>query len=1412
MKHPEQHQQVQLTAQAQTAYSGMRETSMAEPQAEQPKPNRFRRVIHKLRRRKPQQLQRARETAEEERKKKEQEAAEAAAEERRIQEQLQRNAEAARRMAQESFELEENRSNVEQAAREMKAGGSVAVLQKIAENALPTEEISNRHVLEVLESFNKDRELKKPITSDQLIATYNRITSALGNSSFFPPTPEALLEAERIRNLVLPSLQQAVLAQQISEAAAAMPASSPEQLEQNKQLARAHIQGEETARRALRSSERDGRGTERSGFYQGVFIDTRGISDDSVLRPVRIFQSRFPLGGDETYTLENLQKLQDDVMQAMSVRETPLDLPQENLVTEQVLKKIDKEIRKMYEDARKREQEANQRASDRYERAFLGDVLVEDENGDERAAKIDDMLGDRGIRDRIFDSIFAAADGRAYEFWNDAFDVLRDGAKLSSFMASVNFAIQDRGQISDQAALIFAKKVLRQKRHQVGGAQGNWSWLGSLPQDWENLTVQSLQGAQGKGTRTALEEMKREIQQELRADLRRYQIDKEVKQTLHNANAVIEKPNVNAEQLYGFVDGFSSELIDYVMRKPGLREMMNIIEEQMRRTAFMHDGYIPPEKIKRSVERKNNYGETEVDIVEPEIDTESLRQFRQLVAADGVYYRSDETGDASAVIKKDFQDWEIDSLLVNARGMMVLSMRMLSLAAENRIPLEARYTSMFLQDVIQNYAPYTHLLWKYHVPSDKALGLLLTEPDREKWLFGTTRKPWATKHMVHVKHVLEGHDDGSEKGKSSESLMGEFKDDMDFIKDSPAKLLNSPEEQRRKRYGKRLVLDGHMGEMLQIRRLNPGFCGDYAGFIGWRAGQDPVQFTGAERFLNNGLQRMESRWGIPGSGAKENYDTLIATRDKHKKYLNEEKKTINPKWFIANKHVHEYQNEYSSWIGTGLRLERMRGDLLGIVNGMEEKSTEGKGKLSEKNQNQITAAENLLERIAELQPHRLFLKSYKMQKRFDGALLDAHHGHGGGDHGHAENGFDAQSFPGRFKAIEKQMPQVFDNLHFLETKMLQLREELLGEGYVFDKYGRDDSFPYDKDKMHPLHGKEITLDVVLEKIGGPKNLPHKDDWAATQEFRKLVMLDFNHYKDKKGYWTEEHGHKIYKTLEEGQFREFIYAREYNHGFTLWDGDAPKDEFNMAATGPTGGYIRRARENKDVGEANMLITGMFSDLKYMQTPDEAFKHLAEIYSKIQSYDAGMAKETMVYLTEGLLKFYGSTGVTNAPILGMIVENYPGLIPALYKMPYKIPKAIIDNTAMLIPKAILKGMKMAGKKEAVDKWDAKIVAMKEKLGKIPGVAAAKDLDAYFTGSFAQQVFEGKRAAVWRAYDKHYLIQHLLSEHGYITPEQAKYLKGISSGRSIDVGANFVSFFGPFIALAIVLFLLKESTDDV
>ncbi|MEN9407995.1 MAG: hypothetical protein RLZZ455_1211, partial [Candidatus Parcubacteria bacterium] len=576
MKHPEQHQQIQLTAQAQTAYSGMRETSMAEPQVEQPKPNRFRRVIHKLRRRKPQPIQRVSEAEEEEKRREQEAAAIAATTVTEAEQSLQRQAvEVSRRAASARSEVNSRVSSEESNMEER--GGRVVTLHSSGGQLpeLPTTGISNPRLREILDLYNDQRQRHLPESSENLKTLHKQISDVLVD----PNTAATPSEIAYVRTEVLRALRAALVEQQVNEV---------------------------------------------------------------------------------TYETEQKAQKQKDLQAQI---------------------------------------EANKRSNERYD--YLNERVLN--TGDEEAER-EDVIAERATRDRAFNAIFASADAQANVRFDSAFDIFTDGVKYRTFLNDLLSASVSPKNITDREA----QKFIDYKRRV------------------------------GEDVPESLSAAKISLQMELREDLTRYQVERQVRETLHNANFVLELPNIKAEDIYGFIDSFSSELVDHVFKMPGVRDMMNIYENQLRFAMYEHDGYLRPQDVKRYSESKvtgeGDDSHHRTKVVAPSVEVRTKELFRKYMKENGISVRDDKTGRMYIRKAADITDSEIERIFTTARGMLVLSQRMLSIAAESKIPPNGQYTSLYMQDAIQNYNPYVHLMAKYGVPNWKVLSMLLTEPDREKVL------------------------------------------------------------------------------------------------------------------------------------------------------------------------------------------------------------------------------------------------------------------------------------------------------------------------------------------------------------------------------------------------------------------------------------------------------------------------------------------------------------------------------------------------------------------------------------------------------------------------------------------------------------------------------------------------------
>ncbi len=884
-----------------------------------------------------------------------------------------------------------------------------------------------------------------------------------------------------------------------------------------------------------------------------------------------------------------------------------------------------------------------------------------------RVANEDDVFADAGVRDEVFAGLFSSVDGVPHVFFQQAFDPLTDGMIYKTFMDSVRDKAYHPELIPEEAV---------EKYKVINGidVENDRDYAGRTPDEVDGI----LRG---------------KIALELKDDYTRYSKERQLREIVHNANALLELPSVQAEQIYEYINQKGAQLLDYANRISGVKEMKDIYEEVLREIMYENDGYLPPDLVQaRPTTVERSTGVAGVKMIPAEAEERARMKFADRVKKGLITLHINDV-QGKVISKTDFKEWEVDRIFNTARGELLMDLRLLSLASESRLPKEGRYSSLYMQDAIQNYDPNAHLISKYAVPSYYTLASMLTSPDREK-IMGLVRKPWMPKRVVDLVHML--------------------KEGLD------------PQQ----------ILDGEFGEQLQIRRQSVGLCGDAWSFMGgYRMNEKVSAVSASKDFLARGIQRMKMLTGQVGvdENVPEGQDYLLYSPTERVRALWES---------LDEEGRKSYLNEYANWQGTGFRFERLRDDI------------------RQKDTSAIEKGKEILSRIVELQPGRIFLKSRKIQQRLKE----------------------------RTEMVNDKttMQNVFDNLHFLEQEMYTMREELLREGYTFDGKLEES-----------VGGQRFTLHTIREKLQHKRraleqtplaegetpamrasklavfDMPHEETWAQTEEFMHLMQEDFNQYKDHKGQWydhADEHGHshKKFDTNQEGYYQEFMYNRDYNHGFILWSGDAPTDEFNYTSAGATAALIRRARENKDVGAGAIAYIEFMAGMNHYKTPQEVAEAIVKVYDQVKSYDADKAKEVVTYMTEAAVKFYAATGAANIPIIGEL---------------------LIKNNLLA------KGTDFMGKH-------------------LPGRVGHffAGVGDNLTGSLSTRLYDNKAGTVWHATHIRKLINDTLYVQGKLSKAQRDALLSHVSARQVDVWADKGSVMMPILTIAILIYLMKKASDDM
>ncbi|MBI4092213.1 MAG: hypothetical protein HY427_03355 [Candidatus Levybacteria bacterium] len=657
--------------------------------------------------------------------------------------------------------------------------------------------------------------------------------------------------------------------------------------------------------------------------------------------------------------------------------------------------------------------------------------------------KIKELLEDRTKRDEEFNDLFAGVDATPHEFFDRAFNPLTYGMRYEEFMDTIR-----KGSIN------------------------------GLTEDGIDLTEDQ--------------------QRELTRDLQRYQIERRVRQTLHDVNAILYLPSIKAEDLYKNMQQISTELEDFAFKMPGVRQMMDLYEAALRQDMRETGGYLRPESVRGHVITEAQEDGTTITRVERgEIEEATKRQFKKIMAQNLIIVRKPGVDNrVENRVITNLQDWEIDRIFTIARGMLITNERLISLAAESRLPKEGigRYTSLFLQDVLQSYSPYIHLLGKFGV-TESGLAAYLHKDKSGKSLIDYLRM-WSPKEL--------------------EETLRRFEKD-------PLSILESTDD------------------MFHLMRENPNRAGDIFTWLSWRADENPDVVSMTQKFLQEGRKRMERRLA----------------------------QGLRPQ----NISEEDYRNEYSNWIGTALRFERLRGRLENLRSRDPDKRGEG--------EEAKTKAKEIIKQMVRLQPQRLYLVSREIRERLDSDLS-----------------------PEQIQNISR----ILENLSLVENALLAERETLLDNGETFNT---------------------ITLDNFFNVIQDPR------ERAEAQDFARKVFQDYTSNGE------------LYDS-------EFIYKREYRHGFVLWSGDAPVDEFNVAALGPTGGSARRARDNNMQAEAAQEEIKLLASLRKVREPEEVVEVLMAIYDKISIYDPGKAKQAVFEKAEGIAKFFAADWATKVPYLGELMK--------------------------------------------------------------------------------------------------------------------------------------------------------------
>lgn len=727
----------------------------------------------------------------------------------------------------------------------------------------------------------------------------------------------------------------------------------------------------------------------------------------------------------------------------------------------------------------------------------------------------------------------------------------------------------------------------------------------------------------------------------LEEDFERYQFERRIREGAHNVNAILYIPSVKAEQLFEHLQSIESLLGDAAHRVLGVVDMANIFERVLREEMRNNGGYLRPEAITGIVKTDKVqaidpatgapavdaagdpiYDDVVVKVKEGDVERRVKEIFAEYVAKNHGVYRRDENGQAE-LINKEFQPWETDRVFSTARAVMIMSERLLSIAAEGKLGAgSGHWHSLFLQDILQGYSAIIHGLGKFGF-TEEAAAIFMQDPDEN------VKKAFGLLSLWNPKKYEEAYKEFTNNPKA----ILECEDDF-----------------------------------FALQKQNPFKVGDMLTFQAWRVIENPDEPSAVRDFIMEGRGRMKGRWDThraAGDPTADIYEEFIhrteftVPRNATRKQKGGILKAREEAWAAAHPGAPsletyiKYANEYFKWIGTAVRFDTLRttldklskpskgdGEALKLwerqIRKAEKKTDDAKTE-AEKERNadkakikydeyvkkreeleKLENADRIIQRMVKLQPHRLYDKSPDIEKRINERLFTFLH------YPDKEHQTPAQ------KAV---VQKIVDNFYLIENVLFRERERLLDEGKTFDS-------------------DNLSLDEFLARADIITDDPALHLDAATQraqaiEFRNIFVDDYNTNKDK-------------------YLVELVYRRDYRHGFVLWSGDVPLNEYRLTALGPSGSFVRRARDNKTTGEAATEVFKFMGKLSEFKSLEQMIPFLRVVYDKVAIYSPDRAKDVIADISVGVAKFVAERPTTNIPIWGFFERQF--LKPSFAKIVY------------------------------------------------------------------------------------------------------------------------------------------------
>lgn len=637
--------------------------------------------------------------------------------------------------------------------------------------------------------------------------------------------------------------------------------------------------------------------------------------------------------------------------------------------------------------------------------------------------------------------------------------------------------------------------------------------------------------------------------------VRRYAEEFELREIAHNANYAVVV-NAGTEELANFVQRFSDSMGDLAFRKDGVVEAFHFHEQALLKIREENGGYLPPYEATGEHGREIK-GRLE-ELLKKYMDTRF----------------------------PDMPKWKKDRAISLARGMGVIGGKTIEIAASSRLPEERgqpvgpRIGSMYAQKIIEGIAPFRHLIYKYDIRDfrDRVFAYLL---DRDKG------KPWRKEELA------------------------------DFDTAQRVDIINGLVDDKEERF---------------LSVLNPWRVGGVLSRTTWRIGRDPSVGALGD-FVRKGRAPMITRFKGEHNIAEDvdlskkrdeiDYEKKFLSaeeRERGRRVSSEEVEAINA-FLEANpgsdfaerdpriRKINDYFNDYKNWVGTGVQIELLRGELLSperkrileeaVRNNHGEARTRAIYALNRAKNDDPQAEEDIrgvLGKIARIQPLKLFfnLKGSVTNPGLQERVLE----------NLASQGITREQLYG--DPNDPNTPGDLDVLVVLQEKAVH-----------------DALYEYDQENR--LRLRENIQEVPLnfddpEIVGDPARA------ERLRRFVKAVQFEFTQPQV-----------SLYGRSRLDRFVDDLRNKEWRLPFNFGTDDAPLREYRFSKAGGNA-FSRRWNDMVAASKATEATIGLMDGLNSFKTQEPAVAAIKQIYNPLANIDESLAKDRSMAVAEGVMKFY------------------------------------------------------------------------------------------------------------------------------------------------------------------------------